>query len=404
MANRLFRCLYTDLISVNNQQIRYGHRIRGKPPNLARTIEQRLEELKYKDPELYYNVDIGLPLSQKSNKQMFSGWMNQVAKNREDPALEKKVRNREHLIDLEVAKEDWLKTAAPTQMRTIADHYGIFNDLYGEAYFHPVVPLTIDYNFGDPELLARVHRGNLITPSEASNLPEVNYEAEPDTLWTLLLTTPDGNLSNPESEYCHWFIGNIPGNAVEKGEQLVDYLRPIPPRGIGYCRYIFVLYKQDKKIDFSEYKKQQPCLELVERNWSTLDFYRKHQDYLTPAGLSFFQTEWDTSLLDFYHNTLKMRSPQFEYDFPKPYIKPQVWFPIRQAFNIYMDKYRDPKDINKQYFMQKLKKIHPFKEPEKPLKYPNAVRFKDEEYIPSWLKLEIRKERLGWGRYREVQK
>ena len=110
------------------------------------------------------------------------------------------------LVDLEVAKEDWLRTLAPVHKRKIAEHYGIFNDLYGEAYFHPIVPLTIDYNFGDPELLARVHIGNLITPSEASNAPEVKYEAEPDTLWTLLLTTPDGNLSNSESEYCHWFM------------------------------------------------------------------------------------------------------------------------------------------------------------------------------------------------------
>jgi len=45
---------------------------------------------------------------------------------------------------------------------------------------------------------------------------------------------------------------------VSKGEQLIDYLRPIPPKGIGHCRYIFVLYKQDKKIDFSQYKKNQP--------------------------------------------------------------------------------------------------------------------------------------------------
>ena len=110
------------------------------------------------------------------------------------------------LVDLDAAKEDWLKTTAPSQIRTIAEHYGIFNDLYGDAYFHPVIPLTINYDFGDPELLARVHRGNMITPNEASNVPEVKYEAEPDTLWTLLFTTPDGNLSTPKSEYCHWFM------------------------------------------------------------------------------------------------------------------------------------------------------------------------------------------------------
>lgn len=98
-----------------------------------------------------------------------------------------------------------------------------------------------------------------------------------------------------------------------------------------------------------------------------------------------------------------MRSPFFEYDFEKPYIKPQDWFPVRQPFNIYMDKYRDPQDIQKQYFIKKLKTIHPFKEDKARPKYPNAIPFKPDEYIPSWLKLEIRKERLGQGRYREVQ-
>lgn len=55
-----------------------------------------------------------------------------------------------------------------------------------------------------------------------------------------------------------FYRGNIPGNSIEEGDVLLNYLRPIPPRGIGYCRYIFILYKQDKKIDFSEYRKQQP--------------------------------------------------------------------------------------------------------------------------------------------------
>lgn len=61
-----------------------------------------------------------------------------------------------------------------------------------------------------------------------------------------------------------------------------------------------------------------------------------------------------------------------------------------------MDKYRDEKQIAKEFLMRKLKKVHPFRKPELPLKYPNAVQFK--KSIPSWLKLEMRKERLRWGR------
>lgn len=43
MANALFRILSRELIAVKGQQIRYGHKVRGKPPGVARTLAQRLE-------------------------------------------------------------------------------------------------------------------------------------------------------------------------------------------------------------------------------------------------------------------------------------------------------------------------------------------------------------------------
>lgn len=41
---------------------------------------------------------------------------------------------------------------------------------------------------------------------KAQTPPVVNYEAEPDTLWSLLLTNPDGHLSQENAEYVHWFV------------------------------------------------------------------------------------------------------------------------------------------------------------------------------------------------------
>ncbi|XP_016845931.1 39S ribosomal protein L38, mitochondrial [Nasonia vitripennis] len=393
MANRIFKLLSAD--SVSFTQIRHKY-MRGKPPTIARSLQQRIEEMEYKDPEIHFKVDIGFPVPKFSRTQMTEAWTKEIVARRKDPLVEQQARRNQLNIDLDKAKKDWYMTNAPHQIRTIAQHYGIYDDLYGDAYFHPIVPLTIDYDFGSEDKLARVHRGNLIKSYEAKNAPSVTYKAEPDSLYTLLLTTPDGNFSDPSYEYCHWFIGNIPGNDVAKGEQLVDYLRPIPPKGIGFCRYIFVLYKQDKKIDFSEYKKEIPCLKLTDRDWKTYDFIRKHQDYMTPAGLAFFQCDYDISLKDFYHNVLQMEQPTFEYDFPKPYLNPQVWFPIKKPFNDYMDKYRDSKQINKEYLLRRLKNEHPFKFPDPPLKYPNAHPFKG--YSPSWLRLVWRKERLGIGR------
>lgn len=53
----------------------------------------------------------------------------------------------------------------------------------------------------------------------------------------------------------------------------------------------------------------------------------------------------------------------------------------------------------KEFLLKKLEKIDPLKEPKPPLKYPNAVK----AIVPSWLKLEIMKERLGWGRINDMK-
>lgn len=64
-----------------------------------------------------------------------------------------------------------------------------------------------------------------------------------------------------------------------------------------------------------------------------------------------------------------------------------------------MDKYRDEKEIKREYLVRKLAKTHPFDGPEKPLRFPNAHPIKN---VPSWLKTEIKKDRLKWGRINDV--
>lgn len=93
-------------------------------------------------------------------------------------------------------------------------------------------------------------------------------------------------------------------------------MQPIPPKGTGYHRHVFVLYKQDKKLDFISMKVTEAA-DLSKRTFNTFEFYRKHQDDITPAGLSFFQANWDNSLTSFYHNTLSMhpcKIPKFSLD------------------------------------------------------------------------------------------
>ena len=82
------------------------------------------------------------------------------------------------------------------------------------------------------------------------------------------------------------------------------------------------------------------------------DFHRNSSSTcggeLTPAGLSFFQSDWDSSLKDFFHNGLNMKEPRYEYHFLQPYVTP--WGSLfhhrfRDGFNLFLDRYRDPKEI-----------------------------------------------------------
>ena len=139
---------------------------------------------------------------------------------------------------------------------------------------------------------------------------------------------------------------------------------------------------------------------LAERTFRTKEFYRQFEDQLTPAGLAFYQTDWDASLTDFFHKTLDMKEPIYEFDFPVPYKKPAVWFPKKQPFNLYMDKHRDPKQIAKELLVQRFKSTDPFQPPAKPLRFPNAMP--EDNSLPSWYRVELRKRRLRWGRYSDM--
>ncbi|KAJ8896849.1 hypothetical protein PR048_002195 [Dryococelus australis] len=356
-------------------------------------IQRRKEN--YQDPSLTFKVDIGFCLPKPSRTDKLKEQL-EFRQRKQDRTVEKLSRSHKLLVPLDDVKEEWLKSIAPHQIKTVAEHYGIFKHLFGDAYFYPQVMLDIYYK-QDEDLYMKVHRGNVVKPSEAAAAPDISYKADPTSLWTLVLTNPDGHFSRGDSEYVHWFVGNIPGSDISKGDVIWNYLKPFPPRGTGFHRFVFVLYKQEKLLDYSSLKKEQPCLQLSERTFRTQDFYRERQDVLTPAGLAFFQSDWDPTLTHFYHNTLNVKEPVFEYDFPPPYIRPQKWFPLRQPFNLYMDKYRDEKQIAKEFLLRKLKKVHPFRKPDPPLKYPNAVPF-DNSKVSSWLRVEIKKARLGWGR------
>ncbi|CAH2076466.1 unnamed protein product, partial [Iphiclides podalirius] len=326
------------------KQIRLGHRLRGKPPIFCRTIKERLDELNYKDELYTTRIDIGFPRDKKI-KNSQNDQLKHIKKLKSDKDIEHLARNHKLEINLSDAKKEWLQTV------------------------------------------------------EAVEKPQVTYEADKSTLYTLVLSSLDGHLHENDKEYVHWLVANIPGNSFKEGDTIVDYLRPFPLKGTGYHRYVFVLYKQNEKVSYDVHKVTSSS-PLEDRTFQTREWYQKYQDVITPTGLAFYQSDWDSTVKDFFHNFLNTKEPVYEYDFPPPYIRPQEWFPLRKPFNLYMDKYRDPKEVNKEYLLRKLKKEDPFKAPPPPLRFPNAQPLP--ATMPSWLKLHEKKIRLRWGRVNDV--
>lgn len=166
-----------------------------------------------------------------------------------DKDLENQARYKKIQVDVDQVREDWLKTNGPLQKKKVAEHYGIFEHLYGEGFFVPYLNLEVLYDLKDGSCLP-VCTGNVIKPTEAKNTPTVLYESHGNDMWTLALTSLDGHLNEPDKEYVHWLVANIPGNMIEKGDVIVDYLQPFPLKGTGYHRYVFVLYKQNGPVTY----------------------------------------------------------------------------------------------------------------------------------------------------------
>lgn len=306
-----------------------------------------------------------------------------MIKNHRNKDLEKAARHKTLTIPLEEVNKEWQTESAPLHCKRIAAHYGIYHDLFNGSSFVPIINLRIFYDCQDDYVLPVV-RGNKILPGMAKSEPCVEFDSPEDSLWTLVLTNPDGHLSDPSAEYVHWMIGNIHGDNCSTGDVLVNYMQPIPPKGTGFHRHVFVLFEQSQKIDFSRWKKGE-CQYLDDRTFKINDFYRENQNHLVPKGLAFFQAQWDPSVRSVYHHLLDMEEPVFEYDHRPPYHPPPLKYPHKEPFDRYFDRYRDKKDLAEEVLRMKLKMISPFHENPKPEKYP--LIHLPKTYKPSWLKL-----------------
>ncbi|EDO34139.1 predicted protein, partial [Nematostella vectensis] len=82
----------------------------------------------------------------------------------------------------------------------------------------------------------------------------ISWPTEQGAFYTLLMTDPDApRRSDPKfREWHHWLVVNIPGCDVSKGMTAAEYIGSGPPKGTGLHRYIFLVYKQQGQITYSD--------------------------------------------------------------------------------------------------------------------------------------------------------
>ncbi|CAH1284670.1 unnamed protein product [Diabrotica balteata] len=141
----------------------------------------------------------------------------------------------------------------------------------------------------------KVELGNELTPTQVLEQPQLTYEGEDNSFYTLILTDPDApSRSNPKSrEWNHWLVVNIPGSKISQGETISHYVGSAPPKGSGLHRYVFLLYKQPEKLKFDE-PKHGPT-DGNRGKFNTENFAKKYKLGKPIAG-NFFQAQWDDSV------------------------------------------------------------------------------------------------------------
>lgn len=200
----------------------------------------------------------------------------------------------------------------------------------------------------------------------------------------------------------HWMLANIKPSSSDTAlgyDEVCKYLPVHGIRGFGHSRYVFLVFQHDAKLNAESAKIEGFSLDT--RKFDANSFINQHKDInIKPVGLSWFQTSWDLSSNNVFHNYLNVRAPTYEYVQEKYLPKPNPGYPGKIPFNIFLDHNRSKKSINEQVLLERMKIIDPFdyKDQYVPPKVPPTV-FSDDN-IPSWMNNVMfkKKNKIGYWR------
>jgi len=135
------------------------------------------------------------------------------------------------------------------------------NNFYRTLNYHKylistyIISMKILYNSKE------ITNGEFISPQNSQNKPIINYQTTPNTLYTLIMHDPDA----PAGNHLHWVVINVPGNDINNGNTLLEYMGPAPPKDSGTHKYVFLLLEQREK----------KLLNNLERVMTMNDLYNK---------------------------------------------------------------------------------------------------------------------------------
>jgi large subunit ribosomal protein L38 len=225
-----------------------------------------------------------------------------LRRNRRNPELEKAARTLTLSVPLDEAQGEWQLHGGLEQLQTAGTHFNLFQDVYGRP-FRPLGFMEVTYGS------KAVHRGTILTPSEASSPPSVG-RLPSEGLCSVVMTTPDGHLTDHHMEVLHWMVVNIVGGEMTSGHEVVPYLQPVPPRGTGLHRHVFSLYTHPSPIHVDTTRMNSGGTWLDQRTFSTADFLAA-QPSLQPFTFNLFQSLWDNSVHTAYMESLVYPEPVY---------------------------------------------------------------------------------------------
>ncbi|XP_031629633.1 protein D3-like [Contarinia nasturtii] len=153
----------------------------------------------------------------------------------------------------------------------------------------PTKAVNVSYPSG-----ATVNFGNVLTPTQVKEKSTVKWNAEKDAYYSVLMVDPDApSRQNPKNrEFRHWLVVNIPGNKVEEGDEVIEFIGSGTPHRTGLHRYIYLVYKQpDGFINHAEPRSSNRS--AANRAKTSVSEFAQKYSFGNPEFGNFYEAQYD---------------------------------------------------------------------------------------------------------------